>query len=73
MLGEERGPFRIINNGFDEPHRRDPGVKEIQTGCQDVWVLQQGMGVKGVAAGEYPAQVQVSPRGYLLASGTAPL
>lgn len=48
MLEEESDPFRIISSGFDEPYRRDPGVKDIQNGCPDVWVLWQGMDVKGV-------------------------
>lgn len=69
--GGGEGPSgQSISSVFDEPYGRHP---EIQIGCRDVWVFQQGMGVKGVAEGVWPVQVQLSQMGYLLTSWTAPV
>lgn len=68
MLGEERDPFRIISSGSDEPYRRDPGVKEIQNGCPDVWVRWQGVDVK-----EVPSPSSGEPQGLPPSLRTGPV
>ena len=48
-------------------YRRDPGVKDIQNGCPDVWVLRQGMGVEGV-----PSPSSGEPQGLPPSLGDCP-